>query len=266
MFLSAGPRVIKVPTESVLLPKINTGSTTTNVAEAATIAASDIALETVALVMTKFATRTVASSEVLADANPSLRQIVQTDHEFNTAATIDKQLIEGTGTAGQILGLRNQSGITTTTLGGGNGAAVTLVNIADALYRLEAADAKGTALFMHPRTYNSIRQIVDGQSRFQLQPDPRSAAPKELFGVRIFTSSQLSASRKRLEVRARSAATSWRWTCRRIVVGQRDSVQVLIDPFSLSSTDQVVIRSTTRWGLAVLDPEAIQVIAGVKTS
>jgi hypothetical protein len=49
VFLSAGPRAIKVPTESVLLPKINTGSTTTNVAEAATISASDIALETVAL-------------------------------------------------------------------------------------------------------------------------------------------------------------------------------------------------------------------------
>jgi HK97 family phage major capsid protein len=52
----------------------------------------------------------------------------------------------------------------------------------------------------------------------------------------------------------------------RVVVGQRDAVNVLYDPYSLSASDQVVIRSTTRWGIALLDEEAVQIVAGVKAS
>ena len=52
----------------------------------------------------------------------------------------------------------------------------------------------------------------------------------------------------------------------RVVVGQRDLVSALYDPYSLSASDQVVIGSTTRWGIALLDEQAVQIVAGVKAS
>jgi len=134
IFLSAGPRIVKTPTQRVNLPKIGTPASVVNVGEAATITESALTIETAALSMQKFACRTIASSEVMADANPDLRVIVQQDHSLALAASLDRQFIEGTGVSGQLLGLRNQSGVTTTTLGAGNGAVPTLGDIADALY------------------------------------------------------------------------------------------------------------------------------------
>ncbi len=265
VFLSANPRVVKTQTERVNLPKLGSSVTIANYGEAASISASDVAIETVGLTLTKFATRTIASSEVLADANPDLRAIIQRDHELSLASEIDRQLLAGSGSSGQLLGLRNQTGITTTTLGGGNGAVPTLGDIADALYRLEAANAKGTALFCSPRTWNRLRQLQDLQDRFQIEPSPSEAAPRRLFGVPVYTSSQISNT----ETAGSSGAVCsfiLAVDMSRVVVGQRDFVNVLYDPFSLSSTDQVVIRSTTRWEIALLDEEAVKLIAGVKAS
>ncbi len=249
--LSANPRVVKVPTERVNLPKLGSSVTVANYGEAASIGASDVAIETVGLTMTKFATRTIASSEVLADANPDLRAIIQRDHELSLAAEIDRQLLAGSGVSGQLQGLRNQTGITTTTLGSGNGAVPTLDDIADALYRLEAANAKASAIFCSPRTWNVLRKIQDLQDRYQLAPDPTHDAMRQLFGIPVYTSSQISDT----ETAGSSGAVCSYIILAdlsRVVVGQRDFVNVLYDPFSLSSTDQVVIRSTTRWGIALL--------------
>jgi HK97 family phage major capsid protein len=196
---------------------------------------------------------------------PGLRAIIQRDHELSLAAEIDRQLLAGSGSSGQLLGLRNQTGITTTTLGSGNGAVPTLGDIADALYRLEAANAKASAIFCSPRTWNTLRQLQDQQLRYQLAPDPTEAARRQLFGVPVYTSSQISNT----ETAGSSGAVCSYVILAdlsRVVVGQRDFVNVLYDPFSLSSTDQVVIRSTTRWGIALLDEEAVQIIAGVKAS
>jgi len=264
-FLSANPRVVKMQTERVNLPKLGSSVTIANYGESALISSSDVAIETVGLSLTKFATRTVASSEVLADASPDLRAIVQRDHELSLASEIDRQLLAGTGVSGQLLGLRHQTGITTTTLGSGNGATPTLGDVSDALYRLEAANAKASAIFCSPRTWNTLRQLQDLQDRYQLAPDPTEAARRQLFGVPVFTSSQISNT----ETAGSSGAVCSFIAIAdmsRIVVGQRDQVNVLFDPFSLSSTDQIVIRSTTRWGIALLDEEAVQIVAGVKAS
>jgi len=128
-----------------------------------------------------------------------------------------------------------------------------------------AANAKASALIMSARTFNTIRQLQDLQDRYQLAPDPSTAAPKQLFGVPVFVSSQLSNT----ETAGSSGAVCsyiLAIDMSRVVVGQRESVSVLIDPYSLSATDQVVIRTTTRWGIALLDEEGVQIIAGVKAS
>jgi len=48
----------------------------------------------------------------------------------------------------------------------------------------------------------------------------------------------------------------------RIVVGIRRQITVLVDPYSRSSTDQVVLVTTTRWAATCLNPEAVEIIGG----
>jgi HK97 family phage major capsid protein len=260
--LSAGPREINVDTETTLLPKIGSSVTAGVFGEAATITASDIALETVRLSMLKFGTRTIGSSEWFADAKPDARQIVQMDHERSIAAAIDLQMLEGTG-VNQLMGLRRQTGVNVTTLGSPNGAAPTLDDVADAIYRMEKNNARPSVIFMHPRSWNTLKKLQDLQDRYQLQPDPTAEARRSLFGVPVSLSSQISIT----DTAGSNSDTSYILLVdmSRVVVGIRSTLQVLYDPFSLSSTDQIVVRTTSRWGVALLDEEAVEVIAGVRT-
>jgi HK97 family phage major capsid protein len=260
--LSAGPREINVDTETTLLPKIGSSVTAGVFGEAATITASDIALETVRLSMLKFGTRTIGSSEWFADAKPDARQIVQMDHERSIAAAIDLQMLEGTG-VNQLMGLRRQTGVNVTTLGSPNGAAPTLDDVADAIYRMEKNNARPSVIFMHPRSWNTLKKLQDLQDRYQLQPDPTAEARRSLFGVPVSLSSQISIA----DTAGSNSDTSYILLVdmSRVVVGIRSTLQVLYDPFSLSSTDQIVVRTTSRWGVALLDEEGVEVIAGVRT-
>jgi len=83
----------------------------------------------------------------------------------------------------------------------------TLGNLADALYRLEAANAKGSAIFCSPRTWNVLRQLQDLQDRYQLAPDPTEAATRQLFAYPSIRARR-SATPKRPDRRGRCARTS----------------------------------------------------------
>ena len=110
-------------------------------------------------------------------------------------------------------------------------------------------------IFAHPRSWNTLKKLQDLQDRYQLQPDPTADARRSLFGVPVALSSQISIT----ETAGSNSDMS------RVVIGIRSTLQVLYDPFSLSSTDQIVIRTTSRWGIALLDEEAVEVVAGVRT-
>jgi HK97 family phage major capsid protein len=117
-------------------------------------------------------------------------------------------------------------------------------------------------MFMHPRTWNTLRKLQDGQQRYQLQPDPTAEARRSLFGVPVFLSSQISIT----ETVGGSSDCSYIIVAdmSRVVVVERSSIVVLYDPYSLSATDQVAVNTISRWGFGVLDDEAVEIIAGVR--
>ena len=178
------------------------------------------------------------------------------------AAALDRDMLEGTGTGGKLLGFRNWPNVTTTTLGAGAGAAPTLGDILDAIYRLQADNATPSAIFMHPRTWTTIKKLDDQQDRYLLQPDPTQDAAQRLFGIPVFLSSQISITENPTAVSSYIVIADMS----RVAVGKRLDMSVLFDPYSRSSYDQTQIITTTRWGFAVLDETAVEVIAGVKTS
>jgi HK97 family phage major capsid protein len=164
VLLSAGPRIIETDSDRVKLPKLKSSVTVVNPGEGGAITPSDIAVERLEVPVRKYATHTIMSAEVVSDSDPSIRRIVQMDHELQLAAALDRDMLEGAGVS-KILGLRNQPGVTNTILGSPNGATPTLNDVADALYRLQADNANPSVIFMHPRTWNTLKKIQDAQDR-----------------------------------------------------------------------------------------------------
>ncbi len=262
--LQAGPVEMAMDQGDVLLPKLKTSVSVSTVAEAGTIASSDLVFESVRLSARKFAVRSVASSEWLDDSQPAARAIVEQDHAMSLAAEIDRQMLEGDGTSSGILGLRNIAGVNITTLGSGSGATPDLDDVSDAIGRMRANNARPTAIFCHPRTWTSLSQLraTSSDGRYLIQPDPTTEARLSLFGVPVFLSSQLSITQS---VTGHTDASSvYVVDMSRVVIGRRSTLSVLFDPFTYANTDQVQIRTLSRWGLALLDEEAVEVVAGCR--
>lgn len=75
--------------------------------------------------------------------------------------------IAGNGTPPNMRGMREFTGATVTNLA----AALTLDHIADALERLEIANAGSKPhIFMSPRDWANLRTAKDAQTRYQLSP------------------------------------------------------------------------------------------------
>jgi HK97 family phage major capsid protein len=165
-----------------------------------------------------------------------------------------------------LLGLRNIAGITQTEVdaGSGNGGLPGLVDILDAIDRLERDNATPSAIFMHPRSWATFRKLDDLQERLQLQPDPTRYASRRLFGLPVFVSSQISIT----ETFGNQNDTSYIIVAdmSQVVVGVRTQNAVLYDPFTYGSTGQIQVITTSRVAFNVLATEGIEIIEGVKTS
>jgi HK97 family phage major capsid protein len=257
--LAAGPLRYQMKTDREVIPGINTSVTAYNPGEGGTITDSSIVFQTVALASRKYASRSIGSAEWFSDANPDARRLVQQDHERQLAAALDRDMLQGDG-INKLLGFRHVPGATVTTLGGGAGAVITLDDVLAAIGRMEAANAKPSAIFCHPRDWTNLREEKDAANgRYQLTPDPSGEAPRRLFGVPVFVSSQISTTES---PGGGDSSSVFLVDMSRVVVGVRSLMTVLFDPFSRSSTDQIVINTTTRWAMAVIDAAAVQVIAG----
>lgn len=262
VFLAAGPRMIEVHTDRLEVPKIGASVTAAMVAENAQISPSDPTFEQVVLTPKKLAALTLVSNESLEDSNPSLREVVQADHIGTMSSLLDSQFLAGSGSGANMTGLRNMASITVTPTAT-NGRAPTLADVADAISRLEADNATAKlAVFMHSRTWNTYRQLVDSQSRYQLNPDPTGDARRQLFGVPVFISNALSIT----ETRGSSTDCSWIGVADmdRIAVGRRKQIQVDYSADYKFDYDQTAIRSLSRWDIGLLDEEAVEIISGVR--
>jgi HK97 family phage major capsid protein len=259
VILQAGPRVELTESDSLDIPFLNASTTAYRVGENADITDTSATFAKPRIPVRKYAAYSIGSTEWFMDAAHGPRQIVEMDHRAQLAAKLDLDMLQGA--AGGIVGLRNKG---TDTALAAAGATPTLSNILDAIYRMEANNAKPGALFMHPRTWNTIRKIQDLQNRYQLAPDPSQTAEKRLFNIPVFLSSQISIT----ETSSNSANTDCSYIVladmRYVVVVRRQEVTVLYDPFTYSKTDRIAVRTTARFGMDVIFAAAIEVLSGVR--
>ena len=246
--MNLGIPVFKMEGSELNLPGLSSSASASWFAENVEITASDMVLKAITLTARKLGARVLASREWINDSSPSARVIVEQDLIKTMAAAVDLAFLQGDGSGANPRGLRNLSGPTVTTLGSGQGAVITLDDVAGAISRAKIANAVPGAIVCHPRTEAQLRLLKDGDGHYIWQPSIAAEGPARLFGLPIYVSSQVSIA----ETVGSNTTTSWLAVVdpRQLAIGAREQVELLYDPYSRSSYDQVVIEGDVPHGRA----------------
>lgn len=181
----------------VQIPAQTAGATAVWVAENNAITHSQQTVGQVELRAREAGALTVLSNRLLRMSSPSAEQMVRNDLTLQMARLVDLAGLRGTGNL-QPLGVLNTPGIGSKAISATPG----IDDLYNMLYVLEAANADIGALgwVFHPRTWNTLRQIKDGEGRYILTPDAqqwnvtstvRSGVSGMLLGYPFRTTTQI---------------------------------------------------------------------------
>lgn len=157
---------VTMTSDTLLLPKMTSGTTAYWVAETSSITASEPAFGRITLSAKKVAGLVPLSSELLEDANTSVADMVVTQLARDLANEIDDEIFNGTG--GTFSGLRYTGSFTNSVTCGAstNGGAISLDKLSDAVTAILTDNHPAPdVLFAHPRTVGALRKLTDGNGR-----------------------------------------------------------------------------------------------------
>jgi HK97 family phage major capsid protein len=238
-------------------------TTVSGVAEAATLPSAATDLDALDIVFQKFATYELLSSENIEDANSDALSILGERMLKDLAVRVDSGLIQGNG-ASDVVGIFNQSGVSTTSVAG----VATIAKAQEAEFQLLNNDGKPSAWIMAPRSWigtAGFRRIVTGvASSIQpvLQMDP-SQNVNTLSGYPVYLSSSISTTTGATSVGSTAALVD----ASQLVIVTRRAPRLEVSRDVQFATDSVAIRATTRMGFAVLDAAGgVSLLTDIRTA
>ncbi len=270
-FPASGP-VVELPRESV-------AATAAALAENATITASDPTFAMQEFPLRKQGALKLISNESLKDAGPALDSYVAKSLARDIALLQDSQYLEGSGAGVNVKGIRNYSGLTTSSwVPGANGTAITSADsLVKLVYDIFKANARMSAWVMHPSILQEIALLKDTTNRYiftdmSVWGGPQtlvtsdgftypSAAVGKLLGYPVYMSTQIPVT----ETQGTSSLAS------HIIYGDFSKALIIdrlaIDIFASEhfamNADQTAIRAVARSTVGLLQPTAFSVAAGI---
>jgi HK97 family phage major capsid protein len=170
--LPAGAKIIKLGTDSTVIPRVTSIPTIAWRAENAAVTESDPAFDSVTFAPESLAVLFKVSNELLADS-PIVDKAIQRTLAGTFAAEIDQTCLAGTGTSNQPAEVVNFSGISSTSMTGTSGSVPTtwdpFVNLTRTLEYSNAGPA--TAIIAHPRTWSDLSKLKDTSGQY-IEPSP----------------------------------------------------------------------------------------------
>jgi HK97 family phage major capsid protein len=265
--LQSGFTVLETETDTLHVPKLTADAAAAWVAEAATISATDPTLSENIATPRKLAVLTQVSNELIADSNPRVLDVLFRNIFRSLGLKLDLGFYEGSGSAPEIRGLKNVSGIQSVSMGT-NGAALTNLDpFADAIGLLEGENAEATAIVMHPRSWGALLKLKEqtsGNNKPLLQESAGSGSQgvdRRLYGVPVFLTSQLSITET--QGSASNASSAYVYEAEEVIAVRRQEARVEVDRSRLFNTDQSEVRGILRWDVVVPNAKAICRIAGI---
>jgi len=254
--LRSGIRTIRTERDVLHVPHITADPAAAWTSEGAAITPSDPNYADVPATPRKLATLTQVSNELIADSNPDVVSLLEMQVARSLALALDLGIFEGTGTAPQIRGLKNVSGIT---LDATLAAAPTNLDVfATAITTLQTNNATASAIVMHPRTWGTLLKLKEGSASNNkplLQASAGSGAAavqNSIYGVPVFLSSQLSITEG-----AGAESSAYVYDGSQVVAVFRQDTTITLDRSRLFDKDQSELRAILRADMVAPNPLAI---------
>jgi HK97 family phage major capsid protein len=264
--LKSGFTVIPTSATELKIPHLLSDIAAGWTEEGDTIVSSDPGLEPLTARPKKLAALTSMSNEVILDSNPKVLDLTFRNLLRALANGLDEAFYEGSGVDPEIKGLKNIAGKQNVSMGT-NGAALTdLDPIIEALGLLEAENAEGTSIVMHPRTWADLMKLREQTG--SLKPllsesagSPTTGVQRSLLGVPVWLNSKLATT----ETKGTSnlASSIYVYDAPQIVAVRREEARVEVDRSIYFDRDMTAVRGVVRWDLVVPNPKALVRIDGV---
>jgi HK97 family phage major capsid protein len=158
---------------SISLPKLSGGTATAiQASENAAIQETDATTTSVVANVRTIAGMQDLSTQLFEIPQPGLDEILFRDLARDYATKLDVQVISGSGSSGQLLGLRTVSGINAVTYTDASPTAGELyAKLADAVQRVTGAFMNPDTIAMHPRRWAMLLSSVDTAGRPLFDPN-----------------------------------------------------------------------------------------------
>ena len=283
--LRSMPEVTTMPVKSnvIELPRENTVATTTSSAEAGTLTSADPAFATQAFTIFKQYGYRTYSNELLRDSDPAIDAFIAKTLARDVALFQDQQYLEGSGSGTNVKGIRNYSGLTTSSwTAATNGSTPSADDLIKMVFDIRKANTEMTAWVMHPRTLQNIVLLKDASGRYiftdqsvwggpVVNPNPGTdfggtwngptRAVGKLLGYPVYLSTQILIN----ETQGSSSAAS------HILYGnfnfayilERMAFEIALSEHVAFNTDQTAVRGISRTGLAITQPLAFAAATGI---
>jgi HK97 family phage major capsid protein len=184
---------------------------------------------------------TLVSRHLWDDSTPvSIREALTRDFLASIAYKLDEQFLRGDGSGGvNMTGLRNQSGVTVTSLGA-NGVAVEIDHVLDGLGRLRASRAGARpVVFLSQRSVNSLLKKRDTTNQYMFPVS--SAEPPRLGRAPLVVSDAIpdNLSHGTSNVASEIVIADME----QVIVGERSSVELAASEHYAFNALQVALRA-----------------------
>ncbi len=270
--------VIPVNKQIIELPRESAAAAASAGTENSTVSANDPTLALQEFVVRKQIRLQLVSNEAIQDADPSITAIINTMLARDVGLFQDSQYLEGSGAGVNVKGIRNYSGLTTSSwVAATNGSTPGADDLLAMLFDIYGANAVPTALVMNPRTYKKILQLKDAQGRYIFTTmanwgGPIMAPPQgpnvypgpfvgNLNGVPVYMSNAIPVTETQ---GSSNAATHIIYgDFRKCFILERQAIDLFVSEHFAMNADQVAIRGAARSTVALTQPTAFSVATGV---
>lgn len=189
---------------------------------------------------------TRVSNELIRQATIGVSGVLESRLVADVRNKLDTALLEGDGADNSILGLVNQTGVTT-----GAFDAADPDSIIDAIGALNALEVNPTRLIVSGADFTEMRKLKDNSGRYLLTPDISAGAVGSIHGIPVSITNKLDAG---TAVLADMSAIA-------VVRDIDPRVDILKERYA--DFDQTGIRVVTRYDLGLIRPNAVAILTAV---
>jgi HK97 family phage major capsid protein len=265
--LLSGFRIVPTNAARIAIPRLLSDATVGWTDEGSEITPTDPNADSVIATPRKLAALVYASNELFSDSTPDAQEMLGENMAKAAALKLDLGFFEGSGTAPEIRGLRNISGIQAITSATNGDQLTSLDKIADGIGMLAEENATATAIVMHPRSWRTltkVKELTSGSNKPLLQESAGSGSQgvvRSVYGVPVWLSSQLSITET--QGSATAATSMYVYEAEQVVTVIRSGVDLQVDSSAAFSSDRTAVRVTMRADLVVPNPKSVVRISGL---